>query len=153
MKSGKLSIPHRDAGALKERFKDCLRKSFGVSHRPSPMVLPSWESWRMTSHHQPHSVLLWKHPQGRSQGLKTHEEEPRFPTLCHQTCGRCEHISVCSPREPPPWSSFHEAKPWWRAGDEFSRAMNCPVIPCYRLVIGWYYGMSNQVELFYANVN
>ena len=44
-----------------------------LSIRPAPTIHPIWERWRLETYYRP-CCLLWKHPQGRSQGQKTLEE-------------------------------------------------------------------------------
>ena len=91
-----------------------------------PMFHPSWELWCLVSHYQSCGFFFWKHLWGCSQGPKVQEEDlqyyaiklwldlllqPLWLPACLASALSLMNIPAVSV-DRPPWSLFHEAKPW-----------------------------------------
>ena len=92
------------------------------SHRPSPIDNPSWEPWRLASHHQPHCLLLWKHQQVFTLKYSWQEESQHYTIKLWQDVHQwlpapacpISYKSACNQCRPPTsGSSFHLSKPWY----------------------------------------
>ena len=123
------SAGHRDKGASRKRFKDCLERSFGacdIDHRRWFILAENRDYWRLTIIH---GVSSFENTGRVALKYKKHRRRNRnsMPSSYDQTfsCSRCDHASlsqiglisheyVYSQRGPPPfWCSFHEVNSWW----------------------------------------
>ena len=84
---GKLSTGHRDRGAPKKRYKDCLKKSLDschIDHYQWSTLAADREAWCSTYHPQG-CFLLWAHPQGHTEGETTHEEKLKSTSIINSS--------------------------------------------------------------------